>query len=376
MDLLIISGEASGDEHASLLVKDLNRHFPDLTVAALGGDNLKESGAHLLFNLAEHAVVGIIEVLKNYGFFKKIFNHTLAWIRDNKPRVVLLVDYPGFNLRLANALMEEGLSCKGGGDIKVLQYVSPQLWAWKPNRRFKMEKVLDGLAVIFPFEVDCYEDVELPVSFVGHPFVDEKYSCPVRYDKNGPLLLLPGSRIQPIERILPVFLDACENMDDILPKLKIQLPVPNQQIKNTVQKILSSRIDLEKRIEITEDLSNLKARAAFMSSGTMSLACALAGIPGIIAYKAHPITYLVGRALIRVPFLGMANLLLSENPPYIEMIQGRATGNALAVEMRKVILNTQIENHYVQASDQLKEILKSPQESGVAEWLSDEMGLG
>ena len=136
------------------------------------------------------------------------------------------------------------------------------------------------------------------------------------------------------------------------------------------------RIDLEKRIEITEDLSNLKARAAFMSSGTMSLACALAGIPGIIAYKAHPITYLVGRALIRVPFLGMANLLLSENPPYIEMIQGRATGNALAIEMRKVILNTQIENHYVQASDQLKEILKSPQESGVAEWLSDEMGLG
>ena len=133
---------------------------------------------------------------------------------------------------------------------------------------------------------------------------------------------------------------------------------------------------MEKRIEITEDLSNLKARAAFMSSGTMSLACALAGIPGIIAYKAHPITYLVGRALIRVPFLGMANLLLSENPPYIEMIQGRATGNALAIEMRKVILNTQIENHYVQASDQLKEILKSPQESGVAEWLSDEMGLG
>ena len=133
---------------------------------------------------------------------------------------------------------------------------------------------------------------------------------------------------------------------------------------------------MEKRIEITEDLSNLKARAAFMSSGTMSLACALAGIPGIIAYKAHPITYLVGRALIRVPFLGMANLLLSENPPYIEMIQGRATGNALAIEMRKVILNTHIENHYVQASDQLKEILKSPQESGVAEWLSDEMGLG
>ena len=132
VDLLIISGEASGDEHASLLVRDIKSRFPNLSIVALGGQNLKSSGADLLFDLVEHAVVGVVEVLKNYNFFKKLFNRTLEWIVEHKPKVILLVDYPGFNLRLADALMKKGISRKGSGEIKVLQYVSPQLWAWKP----------------------------------------------------------------------------------------------------------------------------------------------------------------------------------------------------------------------------------------------------
>jgi lipid-A-disaccharide synthase len=113
--------------------------------------------------LVDHAVVGVFEVLKNYGFFKKLFGCTLQWIEEFRPKAILLIDYPGFNLRLAESLRKKGLSRKGGGDIQVLQYVSPQLWAWKPKRRFKMANVLDALAVIFPFEIKCYEDV----SFTG-----------------------------------------------------------------------------------------------------------------------------------------------------------------------------------------------------------------
>ena len=171
IDLLIIAGEASGDEHSAQVVKNVLRLFPNHNIVAIGGNNLKKSGANFLFDLVDHAVVGIFEVLKNYWFFKSLFSNTLKWIIKNKPKVILLVDYPGFNLRLAEALRKKGISQKGGGNIKVLQYISPQLWAWKPKRRFKMANVLDGLAVIFPFEVDCYKDVDLPVFYVGHPYV-------------------------------------------------------------------------------------------------------------------------------------------------------------------------------------------------------------
>ena len=121
VDLLIVAGEASGDEHGSLLVEELLERKPDLSVSALGGPGLKAKGASLLFNLVDHSVVGIFEVLKNYGFFKRLFRQTLDWIEEKKPKVILLIDYPGFNLRLAKALKERGLSAKGGGEIRILQ---------------------------------------------------------------------------------------------------------------------------------------------------------------------------------------------------------------------------------------------------------------
>lgn len=376
VDLLIISGEASGDEHASLLVRDIKSRFPDLSIAALGGQNLKTSGAHLLFDLVEHAVVGVVEVLKNYNFFKELFNHTLEWIVEHKPKVILLVDYPGFNLRLADALMKKGISRKGSGEIKVLQYVSPQLWAWKPKRRFKMAKVLDALAVIFPFETDCYKDVDLPVSFVGHPFVSKNYKPFVSFDRNGPLVLLPGSRVQPVQRILPVFLDACEKIIQLFPELEIQLPVPNEQLKKISSEILNSRRQLKDRVEIKENPQVITARAALMSSGTMSFGCALAGIPGVIAYKAHPLTYLLGKLVLRVPYLGMANILLSKNPPYCELIQSGATGDSLFTEIKDTLENLEGNKKYKTASVELKKILSNTQEFGVTDWLIDEMELG
>jgi len=150
-DLLVIAGEASGDEHAARLIHDLKVRRPDVRVATLGGPKLQEAGAQLIFDLSAHGVVGLIEVLKNYRFFSSVFKQTVAWIEKYKPRAVLLVDYPGFNLRLADRLYKNRTSRKGGGKLPVLYYISPQIWAWKKNRRFKMAKWLDALAVIFPF---------------------------------------------------------------------------------------------------------------------------------------------------------------------------------------------------------------------------------
>ena len=376
VDLLVIAGEASGDEHAAVLVGNLKKKFPNLKVAALGGKNLKESGADFLFDLVDHAVVGVFEVLKNYGFFKKLFFCTLDWISDFRPKAILLIDYPGFNLRLAEVLRKKGLSKKGGGEIQVLQYVSPQLWAWKPKRRFKMAKVLDSLAVIFPFEVNCYADVSLPVSYVGHPFVSGEYRSPVRYDEKGPLLLLPGSRVQPIQRIFPCFLDASEKLIQSYPNLKIEVPVPNLQIKDCVEQILAQRPLLQDRILVRGNLNDLKARVALMSSGTMSFAFALAGIPGVIAYKAHILTYLLGKILIKVPFLGMANLLMPDAPPYKELIQSKAHGESLSLAIEQILI-TQSESQKVfqQASMRLQESLKSGQELEAVDWLTDVLGM-
>ena len=206
VDVLIIAGEHSGDEHAARLVREFCAEQPGAKVAALGGPELAAAGAQLLYDLTASSVVGIVEVLKNYSFFKALMEDVLRWIGEHRPRAVLFVDYPGMNLRLAAALRERGLSVKGGGTIKTLFYISPQIWAWKAKRRFTMARDLDALAVIFPFEVACYADTTLPVDFVGHPFLAADYVPPVRYDPSGPILLLPGSRKQAVGRIFPMLL--------------------------------------------------------------------------------------------------------------------------------------------------------------------------
>lgn len=377
IDLLVIAGEASGDEHGSLLVEDLLRRKPGLSVSALGGPGLESKGASLLFNLVDHSVVGIFEVLKNYGFFKRLFRQTLDWIEEKKPKVILLIDYPGFNLRLAKALKERGLSAKGGGEIRILQYVSPQLWAWKPKRRFLMEKILDGLAVLFPFELNSYKDVDLPVAFVGHPFVRTGYQSPISYDESGPLVLIPGSRVQPVERILPCFLDAFELLLKKFPGLDGLIPVPDAKIEQVVRALIEARPDLQDKVVVRDcSKAGMRARAVLMSSGTMSLACSIAGIPGVIAYRAHPLTYWLGRYLVQVPYLGMANLLLPDSPPYQEFLQGAANGETLAQAMSVFLESKEGREQFEKSAKVLIETLAQPHERGPAEWLLQEGGLG
>jgi lipid-A-disaccharide synthase len=375
VDLLVVAGEASGDEHSALLISGLLKKFSNFQISAIGGTRVEKEGAHLVYPLVEHAVVGVVEVLKNYSTFKQIFKNTIEWIIKYKPKTILLVDYPGFNLRLARELKKLGVSIKGGGTVKVLQYISPQLWAWKAKRRFEMEKILDGLGVIFPFEVDCYKDTSLPVAFVGHPFAQSEYKCPISYAPEGPLLLLPGSRVQPVQRILPVFLDTLDPLFIDFPNLQVSIPVPNSQIRTVVESLLSSRATIKDRINVVESDLKMEARAALMSSGTMSLSCAIAGVPGVIAYRAHPLTYLLGRFLVTIPFLGMANILIPEAPPYPEFLQGRANRKNLYQTILKVLQNEDSKENSQFVAKKLLKRLQVPDEQGVVEWLSQEISL-
>jgi len=370
VDVLIIAGEHSGDEHAARLVREFRAEQPGANVAALGGPELAAAGAQLLYDLTASSVVGIVEVLKNYSFFKALMEETLRWIGEYRPRAVLFVDYPGMNLRIAAALRERGLSVKGGGKIKTLFYISPQIWAWKAKRRFTMARDLDALAVIFPFEVACYADTALPVEFVGHPFLAPDYAAPVSYDPNGPVLLLPGSRKQAVGRIFPVLLAGYAEFlrggadreatvlypsDDILEVLRSARPPDGVRLAPTGTPVAASVV--------------------LTSSGTMSMHCALAGIPGVIAYRANYLTYLLGRMLVKIEYLGIANLLLNA-PMYPEFIQGAATPRALADQIAAGLGDPARRAQTAAQAARLRALLMRPTGGTAAGWLRRQLDLG
>ena len=372
-DLLLVAGEHSGDEHAAELLADLRKKHPNLKVACLGGPNLQAAGAQLLYDMTAVSIVGFVEVAKHYGFFKGLFNRTLDWIEKYRPLHICFVDYPGFNLRLADQLARRGLSVKGGGTIGVSYYISPQVWAWKAGRRFKMEKVLDRLGVIFPFEVDCFKDTQLPVEFVGHPFVDDDHRLPFFYDANGPVLLLPGSRTAAVGRIFPVLLEAFALALKERPELKALVVYPSERIKAVLDAALELHPGLSDSITFTKNGKDTQpARAVLMSSGTMSLAVALSGIPGAIVYRLNTLSYWIGRLVVKIPCIGIANILL-ESQPHKEFIQHEARADSLAAELLRSMTDEAKRNAF-ESAQALSDLLNPSEKRGASEWLLEGMG--
>lgn len=369
VDLLLVAGEHSGDEHAARLVAELRALRPHWRVAALGGPLLQRAGAQLLLDLTRHSVVGLAEVLRHYGFFRDLLAETAGWVTRHRPRAVCLVDYPGFNLRLAARLAESGYARSGGGPGRLLYYISPQIWAWKAHRRHRMATLLDGLAVIFPFEVECYRDTPLSVQFVGHPLVAPDHPRAVHHDPAGPVLLLPGSRLQPVGRIFPVLAQTWAAFRRERPEARAVVPYPSEAVRHRLESVLAAHPEARAGLTLQPVGTGLGARAALTSSGTMSLTCALAGLPGAIVYRAHPLTYRLGRLLVRVPHLGIANLLLPEDPPYPEFLQGRARPDALLAELRDLCDNPDRARRAQAAAVELRRRLDVPAGLGPAAWL-------
>jgi lipid-A-disaccharide synthase len=375
VDLLVIAGEHSGDEHAARMVAGLRVHRPDLKICALGGPLLAGTGAQLLHDLTASSVVGLVEVLKNLRFFRQLFAATLRWIEQYRPRAVCFVDYPGFNLRVARALHARGLTTRGGGKMRALYYISPQIWAWKAGRRFEMAKHLDAMAVIFPFEVQSYADTSLPVEFVGHPFVEDDYHAPVGFDASGPVLLLPGSRRQAVARIFPAIIAGYGRFAANHADRAAVVLYPSEEIEGLLRNLLErTPAGLAERISLQATGAPVAASAVLTSSGTMSMHCALAGIPGAIAYRTNPVTYLLGRWLVKVPYIGIANLLLGE-AMYPEFIQGAAAPERLAVELTACVDDHGRRRHNQEQARRLRTILRQPASGTAADWLARWMGM-
>jgi lipid-A-disaccharide synthase len=371
VDLLVVAGEHSGDEHAARLVRELRAARPGVRVCALGGPEVAAAGAQLLHDLTATSVVGFVEVLKHYSFFKALFDATLRWIGQHQPRAVCFVDYPGFNLRLAAQLRARGLSVKGGGTTKALYYISPQIWAWKAQRRFAMARDLDALAAIFPFEPACYADTTLPVEFVGHPFLADDYRPPVRHDEAGPVLLLPGSRVQAVSRIFPVLLRGFMEHWRERPAARATVLYPSDEVKAALDAVMPRFRTLAETLEFVRGggAAPLPASAVLTSSGTMSLHCALAGIPGAIAYRTNPLTYLLARWWVKLDYIGIANLLLQE-PMYPEFIQGAATPAALAGQLQACAHDPARAGEARRHAARLRELLHHPAGTTAAGWVA------
>ncbi|MGY8696298.1 MAG: lipid-A-disaccharide synthase, partial [Verrucomicrobiia bacterium] len=222
---------------------------------------------------------------------KELKDGIIAWILEHKPKAICFVDYPGLNLRLAKALDEHKVTRKSGGSISLLFYISPQVWVWKAKRRFKMAELLDTLGVIFPFEVKSFEDTTLETKFVGHPFLSPDYELPTRYNSEAPVLLLPGSRSGAISRIAPIMFESLQALLRERKTLKAKCVYASQSLKALLESILDDFGDLKDRVELISNEVPVEASCVLTSSGTMSLNCALAGIPGVIVYRVHPITY-------------------------------------------------------------------------------------
>ena len=366
VDLLIVAGEHSGDEHAARVVCELLAKNPQLKVCALGGPRLAEAGAQLLQDLTSSSRMGFA-VLGKLSFYRRLIAEVVRWVGEYRPRAVCFVDSSGLNLRIASGLFARGFSARAGGLTKTLYYISPQIWASRASRRFEMARHLDGLAAIFPFESGVYADTTLPVQFVGHPFVASDYAAPVAFDPSGPVLLLPGSRKQVVARIFPVLLEAYRLADtgreavvlypgdEILAVLQAANPPPSVSLRRTGVG------------------GPVAASAVLTASGTMSMHCALAGIPGAITYRTDALTYLLGRLLVKVEYIGIANLLLKE-PMYPEFIQGAATPAALAAELRECLDDPARREKTREQAKRLRALLHEPAAGTAADWLAGQLG--
>ena len=316
---MMIAGEASGDLHGSGVVRALKERLPAVEVFGIGGDNMKREGMELLQHISGLSFMGFVEVVRNLRKISALEQEMHAVLVVRKPDVVVLIDYPGFNLRFARRVKKLG--------IPVLYYISPQVWAWNKGRVKKMKHLVDRMKVVFPFEVEIYRKEGIDVEFVGHPIVERIGSSTTRdeflrardLDLSKKLVgLFPGSRLQEIERIYPVMLETAVELQR---KFDVQIAVgvaPNLG-KGVLREFAPEGSSVVMVENATYDLM-CHADAAIVTSGTATLETGWFGTPMVVVYRTSPITFFIGRLLVDVPSIGLVNIVAGKKvvPEFIQ----------------------------------------------------------
>ena len=308
--ILISAGEASGDVHAAAVTKALKRIDPFCEVFGMGGDCLRESGGEVLFDIKEHGVMGFIEVVKKLPALFKLRSDFGRVMDERRPDCLVTVDYPGFNMKLAKLAKDTG--------IPVVSYIPPSAWAWNNGRAPKVAKLVTKIASIFPFEYDVYKEAGADVEFVGHPLIDivkpeldRKQALDFAGKQSGRrlILLLPGSRLMEIQKMLPTLLDAAKLISAQEPDIDFAMPrastIPKEMLEGMIEKSGLKVKIVEGHIYDVMSVADL----ALATSGTVTLEAALCGLGCVIVYKTSPISAFIARRVINIPDIGLPNIV-------------------------------------------------------------------
>ncbi|MBU1853020.1 MAG: lipid-A-disaccharide synthase [Candidatus Omnitrophica bacterium] len=362
--ILIIAGEASGDLQAASLIKALKTINPHIEVFGIGGRKMKEAGARILYDIVELAVVGFIEVVKSLGVFRRIFKRLLMLLETKRPDAVILVDYPGFNLRFAKYAKEK--------NIPVIYYISPQVWAWGEKRVEEIKKYVDKMIVIFGFEETLYQKAGIKANFVGHPLLDivrsewKKEETIKHLHLNHHsirIALLPGSRKKEIERHLPIMLKSCELIQKKIPNAEFILS-RRKELEGVIYNniIASSKIkphSMENRPYEIMEISDL----VIISSGSATLETAIMQKPMVIIYKTSFITWLLAKNMIKIPDIGLVNIVAGKRI-VPELIQFEANPINITRKSLEILNNKKMQ---LDMKNELRKVKEKLGEKGATE---------
>ena len=335
--VMILAGESSGDAHAAEFVEQLKLLQPDIRLSGMGGRSMREAGVVLDYDSTNIAVVGLVEVIRHWGEIKRAMAIIREAMEQNKPDLLVLVDYPEFNLKMAAHARELG--------IKVLFYISPQVWAWRPKRIHKIGRLIDHMAVIFKFEAEYYERANIPVTFVGNPLVDKVKTTASPADTRARLGikpdsqlvgLFPGSRNNEIRNLLPLMFETAAELKKQKPDLYFVMPVANSLDYDAIeQECKACGIDI---VLTRDEIYNVIAccDAIVSCSGTVTLEIALLETPMCIIYKMSWLSYQIMSRLINIPYIGLANIV-AKRQVVQEFVQDRATVGNISKEIIKIL---------------------------------------
>ncbi len=358
MKYYIIAGEASGDLHGSNLIRAIKKIDKEALFRAWGGDMMETAGAHLVRHFRDHAFMGLMPVLKHYGIIRKNFKLVVKDLEDYKPDALILIDYSGFNLRVAKKVKHLG--------FKIFYYISPQVWAWRHYRANTIKKLIDKMFSILPFEKEFYKKYDFDVEYVGHPLLDSigdfrsafKISRDEFFKKNNlsdkPLIvILPGSRKQEIQAMFPIMLKSSQNF----PEYQFVI-AGTSAIDTDIYKQYMKEYNVNLIFGQTYELLSF-AKAAMVTSGTATLETALLKIPQVVCYRAGLISYYIVKSMVNVKYISLVNLIM-DNLVIPELIQNDLTVDNLTGEVEKLMENSLYRAEMLKEYDLLEEKLGKP----------------
>ncbi|MBQ83308.1 MAG: lipid-A-disaccharide synthase [Candidatus Marinimicrobia bacterium] len=352
-EILIVAGETSADQHGAALVSQLKAASKDVTFFGIGGDNLRWEGVQLVEHAENMAIMGFVEVAKHYWFLRTVYNKVVSECEKRNPARAILIDYPGFNLRLAKELKKR--------QIPVTYYISPQLWAWKEKRIEIIRECVDQMLCIFPFEEQWYRQRGVEATYVGHPFLDGEPNFMEReyfLDKHSlstntiVLALMPGSRQQEVNRHLKTMIKTVELVKRDIEISAIVGKAPAVELPQEI----GDKIHIETD---TPEMVLKYASIGIVSSGTVSLQSAIYGVPSVVIYKMNPLTWIVANKVTQVSYASMTNLIAKEQV-LPELLQSRARPEKIADCLKKWLRSEDLREQTVNQLSEVKRQLGGP----------------